>query len=322
MTMEIIEHKSAGHPDSLTDLCVEVCATWLDQYYLRKYGHVLHYNVDKAIFSAGSVRIEFGGGEILRKPTFVLGGQASNVDSEMKRGLADSIRSVVQARVPRIPSIDVEIRTDSISSNLDHIAQSCRVLCNDTSFGVGYAPFSDAELEVLSLKNTMDMIISRRSLPVGEDYKIMSTPDFISLSAPLFAGAVKNTGQYLEVKRALELELLPCAVEFNPDYAGGFPYLTLGGSSIECGDDGQVGRGNRYNGLITPCRPMTMEAFHGKNNRNHIGKLYSKSAFERAWTLHHEDGRPVEVMMVGRIGRPVDEPDVYARYAGGGWNKA
>ena len=35
-------------------------------------------------------------------------------------------------------------------------------------------------------------------------------------------------------------------------------------ASLENGDDGSVGRGNRVNGLITPFRPMSMEAAAGR----------------------------------------------------------
>ncbi len=42
-------------------------------------------------------------------------------------------------------------------------------------------------------------------------------------------------------------------------------FLTVTGTSAEMGDDGSVGRGNRCNGLITPNRPMSMEATSGKN---------------------------------------------------------
>ncbi|MHA1487030.1 MAG: methionine adenosyltransferase, partial [Promethearchaeota archaeon] len=52
-------------------------------------------------------------------------------------------------------------------------------------------------------------------------------------------------------------------------------YLTITGTSAEAGDDGEVGRGNRSNGLITPCRPMSLEAVCGKNPINHVGKLYN-----------------------------------------------
>ncbi len=52
-------------------------------------------------------------------------------------------------------------------------------------------------------------------------------------------------------------------------------FLTVTGTSAEMGDDGSVGRGNRCNGLITPNRPMSMEATSGKNPINHIGKMYN-----------------------------------------------
>src|SRR5208282_3304614 len=52
-------------------------------------------------------------------------------------------------------------------------------------------------------------------------------------------------------------------------------YLTVTGLSMEAGDDGSVGRGNRANGLITPCRPMSLEASAGKNPVNHVGKIYN-----------------------------------------------
>lgn len=52
-------------------------------------------------------------------------------------------------------------------------------------------------------------------------------------------------------------------------------YLTVTGTSAEMGDDGSVGRGNRANGLITPNRPMSMEATSGKNPINHVGKIYN-----------------------------------------------
>jgi S-adenosylmethionine synthetase len=52
----------------------------------------------------------------------------------------------------------------------------------------------------------------------------------------------------------------------------GAVYLTVTGTSAEAGDDGEVGRGNRVNGLITPYRPMSLEAAPGKNPVTHVGK--------------------------------------------------
>jgi S-adenosylmethionine synthetase len=42
--------------------------------------------------------------------------------------------------------------------------------------------------------------------------------------------------------------------------------------------DAQFGRGNRINGLITPCRPMRLEAAAGKIPVTHVGKIYNVMA--------------------------------------------
>jgi len=58
------------------------------------------------------------------------------------------------------------------------------------------------------------------------------------------------------------------------DLSKGSIYLTVTGTSGESGDDREVGRGNRVNGLITPFRPMVTEAAAGKNPINYVDKIY------------------------------------------------
>jgi len=309
---EIIECKSNGHPDTLTDLCVEACASALDEYYLKKYGRVLHYNVDKAIFLAGEAEVYFGGGRIIKPPCFILGGQASNLTDDLKKVLETSIRKTISTHLPNLTKVDVEIRTSNVSQNLKNISEKIR--CNDTSFGVGYYPFSPNELKVMSIRDELYAMIVEGKIPIGELFKIMLTPKSISISAPLYAQKVHNRNEYAKYKAMIEKRLCKYGnVIFNPDFDSGFPYLTLTGSSIECGDDGQVGRGNRFNGLITPCRPMTMEAYCGKNNRNHIGKIYQRLAFEKAREIYEKTGKYTEVFLVGKIGKPIKDYEIYIR---------
>ena len=86
-------------------------------------------------------------------------------------------------------------------------------------------------------------------------------------------------------------------------------YLTVTGTSAECGDDGQVGRGNRANGLITPYRPMTLEATAGKNPITHTGKLYNLTANNISAELTKDpDISGAECYLVSRIGTPITEP--------------
>jgi S-adenosylmethionine synthetase len=94
------------------------------------------------------------------------------------------------------------------------------------------------------------------------------------------------------------------------DVANGSVYLTVTGTSAEGGDDGQTGRGNRANGLITPCRPMTLEAVAGKNPVTHVGKLYNAAASRLATAIVAEvQGiAEAECYLVSQIGMPIDRP--------------
>lgn len=311
--MEIIEYKSPGHPDTLTDLVVEACATFLDYYYQRNYGKILHYNVDKALFSAGNANIYYGGGKIIKPPTFTLGGQATNLDNVLRSCLVGEIRKTIKQYLPNLKELNVEIKTGNTVKNLVDIADRDEIiLANDTSFGVGYYPYSKAEETVFAIKRQLDIMIVEQIIPIGELYKIMYTPKTISISAPLYAQRVHNKEQYAFIKKEIESKLQQYGnIIFNPDFESGHPYLTLMGSSIECGDDGQVGRGNRYNNLITPCKPMTIEAYHGKNNKNHVGKIYSKWAFERAKELYEKTGKYTEIILVSKIGKSITDYEEY-----------
>jgi S-adenosylmethionine synthetase len=87
-------------------------------------------------------------------------------------------------------------------------------------------------------------------------------------------------------------------------------YLTVTGTSAEMGDDGSVGRGNRANGLITPNRPMSMEATSGKNPINHVGKIYNLLSNQMANNIVTEvEGiKQVQIMILSQIGSPIDQP--------------
>ncbi|HSV41861.1 MAG TPA: methionine adenosyltransferase, partial [Methanomassiliicoccales archaeon] len=95
----------------------------------------------------------------------------------------------------------------------------------------------------------------------------------------------------------------------NPE--SGNYYLTVTGLSAENGDDGSVGRGNRVNGLITPYRPMSMEASAGKNPITHVGKMYNILANWIARDIVKEaKGEVLEshVRILSQIGRPISDP--------------
>jgi S-adenosylmethionine synthetase len=89
-------------------------------------------------------------------------------------------------------------------------------------------------------------------------------------------------------------------------------YLSLLGTSAEDADSGQVGRGNRVNGLISLNRPLGTEAAAGKNPVSHVGKIYNVLAHKIAKEIYEkiEGIKEVYVLLLSRIGTPIDEPQV------------
>ncbi|HNI42981.1 MAG TPA: methionine adenosyltransferase, partial [Methanoregulaceae archaeon] len=94
------------------------------------------------------------------------------------------------------------------------------------------------------------------------------------------------------------------------DIDTGSVFLTVTGTSAEMGDDGSVGRGNRCNGLITPNRPMSMEATSGKNPINHIGKIYNilSTMLARECVKKVDGIEEIYIRLLSQIGHPIDQP--------------
>jgi S-adenosylmethionine synthetase len=96
----------------------------------------------------------------------------------------------------------------------------------------------------------------------------------------------------------------------DPSRGAGGMYLTVLGTSAEGADGGQVGRGNRVNGLISLHRPMSTEAAAGKNPVSHVGKIYNLLAHQIAGRI--VDSVPgieeASVWLCSQIGRPLDDP--------------
>jgi S-adenosylmethionine synthetase len=201
-------------------------------------------------------------------------------------------------------------------------------LANDTSFGVGYAPLSRLEHLVLAIDKQINGRDREREMPAwGEDIKVMAIRSAdevaITVACAMIGRFLTNIDEYLEQKVLLEKlvrdlanehDFPACRVSVNAadSLSSGSIYLTVTGTSAEAGDDGQVGRGNRVNGLITPCRPMSLEAAAGKNPVSHVGKIYNVLARDIAETMIASipEIESAHCLMVSRIGSPVNRPAV------------
>jgi S-adenosylmethionine synthetase len=201
-------------------------------------------------------------------------------------------------------------------------------LANDTSFGVGFAPLDTLERVVLAVERRLNATQTRASHPeLGEDIKVMGvrTGDTIRLTVAcaLVSRHVADLAEYRDKKAGVARLALAAAREAgaaevevavntaDSETEAGI-YLTVTGLSAESGDDGQVGRGNRVNGLITPYRPMSLEAAAGKNPVTHVGKLYNLVASRIAHALVTEVPVVLEAYcwLLSRIGEPIDAPQV------------
>ncbi|MDQ0750188.1 S-adenosylmethionine synthetase [Streptomyces africanus] len=199
-------------------------------------------------------------------------------------------------------------------------------LSNDTSLGTGWAPENTFESFVRELVNHFSgkSEFTRAHAWCGSDVKLMGYWDGeqadVVLCVPQKSRFVASRAEYVrnteivlaECQRFAALRLPGTEARFRLN-ARDVPekdelYLTYTGSSIESGDEGVVGRGNRVNGLITPLRPMNLEGANGKNPVYHVGKLYNIAAQRLAERLHEATGEHAEVHLVSATGQRLDQP--------------
>lgn len=330
--VELCEHKGVGHPDTLVDGVCEAASRALSRAYLAACGRILHHNLDKGLLIAGASRTRFGGGALLKPMRLVICGRATDAGGEVNvhETVVAAARDYL-ARQIRCDPGHFEIATEihDGAANLEEVFGRGAVLANDTSFGCGYAPYSRLERAVLGIADVLRSDVLRQQFPaVGDDFKIMGQrvgPDMRFTVALAFVDRhIEDAAHYFAIKRALGDYLggqlaTPGTVQLNTlddpaaQRESGL-YLTVTGLSAEMGDDGQVGRGNRVGGLITPGRPMSLEAVAGKNPLSHTGKLYNVLAARIARDIHARvaDVEQVGVQLLSNIGKPVDQPEVAA----------
>lgn len=336
--VEIVERKGLGHPDTICDSIAEAVSVALSRHYLERFGAILHHNVDKVLLVGGASRPAFGGGEVVSPMEIYIGGRAvDRVDNDevplrdialeaARSWLREHLRNVDPQRHARV---HVLIRPGSV--DLQRLwrrgTQAPTPLANDTSCGVGFAPLSDLERVVLDTERLLNDPRFLQAHPEGgEDVKVMGARcgERVDLTVArafvdrhvagedAYAAAKARLAEQVECFARERLPQARVVVNAADDPAQGAFYLTVTGTSAEAGDDGEVGRGNRANGLITPCRPMSLEATAGKNPVSHVGKLYNVAARRCAERIVTElDGvERATCYMLSRIGAPIDDPSV------------
>ena len=336
--VEIVERKGIGHPDSISDGIAESVSRALCLAYMEKFnGKIMHHNTDEVQITAGESDPHFGGGQIIKPIDILLTGRGVSEIDGNKIGIDRiAITAAKEYLKENIINLDVEssavveCKIGSGSGDLvDVFKRDGMPSSNDTSFGVGFAPFSETEKIVMATEELLNSKKFKKRYPqVGEDIKVMGLREnskiILTTAVAMVSKFVDGRTTYLNVKNEIQDIITDLALKKtdrevetfintgdnnSSDTEKGY-YLTVTGTSAEMGDDGSVGRGNRANGLITPNRPMSMEATSGKNPINHVGKIYNLLSNKMAQDISKEieEVKQVHIMLLSQIGKPIDHP--------------
>jgi len=340
--LEIVERKGVGHPDSICDNIMDRISVRLSQEYIKKTGVILHHNIDKSLLAAGEAEPQFGGGKIKKPMLLIIGDRATfNVDGETIPVEKIAVNTAKEWFKEHLHFVDpeehvryqVELKPGH-PELMDIFKRKGRVLgANDTSAAVGYAPMTRTEQIVLDTEKYLNSSEFKKHFPeTGEDIKIMgyrkNNELRLTIGMALIDRFVKNEKDYFKKKEVIQDEIAKFVkkkADFDQVTIGlntldvngrGIEgvYVTVLGTSAEAGDSGQVGRGNRTNGVIPLNRPYCSEAAAGKNPVSHVGKIYNALTHKIAGEVYKNVSglEEVYIWLLSQIGKPIDEPAIAA----------
>jgi S-adenosylmethionine synthetase len=342
--VEIVERKGLGHPDSICDQAMDQVSVGLCRAYRERFGAILHHNCDKGLLVAGAVEHRLGGGFVSEPMGLVLGDRATSGPrmpaAEVAEVAVEAVKTWIRGHLRHVDPdrhvrFQVELRSGS-RQLMDVFRESQRRVlgANDTSAAVGYAPLTDTERLVLETERFLNGPAFKGRFPfTGEDVKVMGMRRGraldLTVAMPFLDCAIASEAQYFQAKEetiaALHshlaehgrgLESISIALNALDQRGAGLDgmYLSVLGTSAEDADSGEVGRGNRVNGLIPFFRPGSTEAAAGKNPVSHVGKIYNVLSHLLAGEIHRGVAgvEEVTVWLLSRIGDPVDAPRLVA----------
>jgi len=340
--LEIVERKGLGHPDSICDSIMDQISVKLSREYLEKVGAIMHHNADKSLLVAGEVETRFGGGLVKEPMLLIFGDRAifevDGVKIPVKEIAIQTAKDWFKQNLRFVNpekhvKYQVELKPGS-QGLVDIFKRKGRVLgANDTSAAVGYAPMTRTEKTVLNTEkyvNSKDF--KKRFQASGEDVKVMGLRRGNELSLTISMAFVdrfiENEKDYFKKKEEIledindfvkqNMNFEKITVDLNTlDVKGrgvGGVYLSVLGTSADGADSGQVGRGNRVNGIIPLNRPVGSEAAAGKNPVSHVGKIYNVLTHRIANQVYEKVPgiEEVYIWLLSQIGKPVDQPAIAA----------
>ncbi|WP_299957590.1 methionine adenosyltransferase [uncultured Roseobacter sp.] len=344
---EIVEVKGKGHPDSVVDAIADEISRRYSQYCLEHFGHICNHWVDKCVLIGGESEFEFGHSRMVNPMRLLVIGKATTHvgDHEIPmqriaRAAADAVLSDIVDIYDPQRDLVVDIMTNCYQgagrkdawyrpTGGDIPSQVNMIEANDAVICSGHAPFSLVEDITRDLGDHFYSEAFRADHPfIGTDIKVICqrVSDDIQVTAciPFKASLCPDRAFYdreLEnirtliadrVQRRLNAQGgergITFGIDLNTRDTDDVVYMSHYGSCLDTGDVGAVGRGNRTSGLITPARPMSIEAPAGKNPRYHSGKILDLAARWIATDVHDSLGLKCEVTISTQTGRPLNDP--------------
>ncbi|MEX2724522.1 MAG: methionine adenosyltransferase [Candidatus Freyarchaeota archaeon] len=336
--MEICERKGVGHPDTICDSVMNEVSIALSKVYMEKFGAIMHHNVDKSLLAAGETETKFGGGKIKKPMLMVFGDRATfevgGVEIPVREITINSAKKWFKENMRFVDpekhlKYQIELKRGS-QALVDIFKRKGKYLgANDTSAAVGFAPMSTTEKIVYETERFLNSKEFKKSFPeTGEDIKIMGLRKDNNLKIIVAMAFVdrfidseedyfRKKGEVLEeIKQFVnskvdmyDVDIVINALDVRGRGVNGV-YLTVLGTSADGADCGQVGRGNRVNGVIPLNRPTSSEAAAGKNPVSHVGKIYNLLSYRIASEIHKKvlGLKEVYVWLLSQIGKPINEP--------------
>ncbi len=334
--IEIVERKGLGHPDTICDYIAEEISIALCKYYIDEFGSIMHHNVDKALLVGGMSEPSYNGGRITKPIEIVIAGRAIMEKDGKKLPIEEIAEQAAKEFLSRqIKHLNVEsqiVVNSKIGPGSKELIELFSAfgkgdvpLSNDTSAGTGFYPLDELEKVVYETEKFLNSWDAKSIYPfIGEDIKVMGLRDkdrtILTVAIAIVDKYISSLEDYVDkinqVKALLakQVWVLPGTtfhINTADDYEKESIYLTVSGTSAENGDDGEVGRGNRANGLITLFRPMTLEAVAGKNPINHVGKIYNLFANNLCERIVEKGyAQAAYAYIVSQIGKPINRPQV------------
>jgi S-adenosylmethionine synthetase len=340
LPIEVVERKGIGHPDSICDAIAERASALYSREFYAATGRLPHHYFDKVLLAGGGVDMGLGRGEIVAPYRLVFAGKGIlqvgdyrvDLDSMIRRAACEVFEEVLvdfdpdrhlvvinEVRDHQGPARTRPRYRPETLSVLPTLESRGRV-SNDCNLCTSFAPFTMTERAVLGVESFL-AAQDPATRVTGTDIKVVGirrgSDVTIVVNVPFLARRVPDLDAYRALSQVVAGQIReylaasfdePIRLDFNPQDASGLPYLSVTGSVADTGDLGVVGRGNRQNGLITPMRPMSIEAVSGKSPIDNTGKLYGILARDIALSISTELNLRNEVYLTTFRDRSIEDP--------------